>query len=135
MDEQTRQFVRRRAGDRCEYCHLPEAGHEERFSVDHVRPSKHGGDESASNLAFSCLRCNLYKGPNLSGIDPENSKVVLLFDPRRQFWDEHFRWDGARIAGLTPEGRATISVMAMNARERVALRQALILEGHLRLEQ
>jgi len=134
MDDQTRQFVRLRAKSRCEYCHLPQAGHDERFSVDHVRPRKHGGDDTVENLAFSCLRCNLFKGPNLAGIDPDSDQMVPLFDPRRQAWQDHFRWNGPVIVGLTPEGRASVSVMRMNAVERVRLRQALIIEGLLSLE-
>jgi hypothetical protein len=134
MDDQTRQLVRRRAEDRCEYCRSPQAAHDERFSVDHVRPVKHGGDDAPSNLAFCCLRCNLCKGTNLSGIDPNNGKVVLLFDPRRQLWREHFRSIGPLITGQTPEGRATVSVLKMNAPERVRLREALIAEGLLRAE-
>ena len=27
-------------------------------------------------------RCNLHKGPNLSGVDPDTGQVVRLFDPR-----------------------------------------------------
>ena len=135
MDEQTRQFARRRAGDRCEYCHLPQHGHEERFPVDHVRPSKHARDDLVANLAFSCLRCNLFKESNLSGIDPTDRRIVELFDPRRQLWNEHFRWEGARVAGVTPVGRATVSVMAMNAPERIALRHSLIQEGRLSSER
>jgi len=134
MDDQTRQFVRSRAEERCEYCHLPQAGHEERFSIDHVRPVKHGRDDSVSNLAFCCLRCNLCKGTNLSGIDHQSGEVVALFDPRSQSWRQHFRWNGPLIIGQTPEGRATVSVMRMNASERVRLREALIAEGRLPLE-
>jgi hypothetical protein len=135
MDEPTRQFVRRRAEDRCEYCRLPQAGHEERFSVDHIRPVKHGGDNSASNLAFACLRCNLFKGTNLSGIDPQDGQITSLFDPRRQLWRDHFRWNGSLIVGRTPEGRVTVSVMEMNAPERVRLRESLLAEGRLPLEE
>jgi 5-methylcytosine-specific restriction endonuclease McrA len=120
MDAATRQFVRRRAGERCEYCRLPQAGHDERLSIDHVIPSKHGRDDAASNLAFACLRCNLYKGTNLSGIDPMANQVTALFNPRQQAWREHFAWSGALILGQTPVGRATVVVMRMNAPERVS---------------
>jgi hypothetical protein len=131
MDDNTRQLVRQRALHRCEYCRLPQAGHEERFSVDHVRPIQHGGHDSDSNLAYSCLRCNLFKGTNLSGIDPDDGQVANLFDPRHQLWREHFRWNGALIGGTTPQGRATVTVMRMNAPERVRLRESLIAEGRL----
>jgi len=134
MDGQTRQLVRRRANDRCEYCHLPQAGHDERFSIDHIIPIKHGGGESESNLALACLRCNLGKGANLSGIDSISGQIVSLFDPRRHVWHQHFHWNGPLLAGLTPEGRATVSVMNMNAPERVQLRQSLITEGLLMLD-
>jgi len=131
MEAQTRQFIRRRAGERCEYCHLPQSGHDERFSIDHVVPTKHGGDDTTSNLAFCCLRCNLYKGSNLSGIDPFSGQVTSLFDPRRQIWQQHFRWHGPVVAGVTPVGRTTVSVMQMNAPERVQLRATLNVEGLL----
>jgi hypothetical protein len=131
MDGQTRQFVRHRANNRCEYCHLPQAGHEERFSVDHVIPIKHGGEDTTSNLALACLRCNVHKGTNLSGIDPISGQIVPLFDPRKQVWQEHFGWNGPVVTALTPEGRATIAVLLMNAPERVQLRQALLVEGLL----
>jgi 5-methylcytosine-specific restriction endonuclease McrA len=67
MDESSRQLVWDRAAHRCEHCHLPQTGHEERFSIDHVRPRKHGGDDSVENLALSCLRCNLFKGTDFRG--------------------------------------------------------------------
>jgi hypothetical protein len=40
-------------------------------------------------LALACCYCNRYKGPDLSGIDPNSGEVVPLFHPRRQQWDEH----------------------------------------------
>jgi hypothetical protein len=131
MDGATRDFVRRRAGQWCEYCHLPQKGHDERFSIDHIVPIKHDGDDSSDNLALSCLRCNLHKGTNLSGIDAISGLVVLLFHPRRHVWSEHFQWNGPIIIGLTPEGRATATVLEFNAPERVQLRRALLSEGKL----
>jgi hypothetical protein len=134
MDDQTRQIVRHRAQYRCEYCHLPQAGHDERFSVDHIRPTKHGGNDALSNLALSCLRCNLYKGSNLTGIDPQDGTVVPLFDPRRDNWLQHFHWNGPFITSETSTGRTTIQVMGMNSSARVQLRRTLIAEGLLRLD-
>jgi len=40
---------------------------------------------------------------------------VRLFHPRSDDWAEHFELDGARIAGNTPVGRATVQVLSMNA--------------------
>jgi hypothetical protein len=36
MDAALRQFVIERAGDRCEYCHLPQDFSELRFHVEHI---------------------------------------------------------------------------------------------------
>jgi hypothetical protein len=134
MDDSTRQLVRDRAQNRCEYCHLPQAGHDERFSLDHVIARKHQGPDTPENLALCCLRCNLHKGTDLTGIDPLTRALVPLFNPRRQVWSEHFRWDGAIVSGTTKTGRTTMSVLRMNAPERVRLRTALLSEGKLRLD-
>jgi len=83
-DETTRQTVRERAKNRCEYCLLPESVSPVSFHVEHIRARQHGGDDQLDNLALACDRCNLYKGPNLTGIDPECNEVVPLFHPREQ---------------------------------------------------
>src|SRR5438552_13403666 len=113
MDEQLRKLVHRRAQERCEYCHPPQAGHDERFSIDHVIPRKHGGKDEAANLTLCCLRCNLFKGSNLSGIDPVTNQIVTPLNPRRDDWTVHFRWKGADLVSLTPVERATIAVLSM----------------------
>jgi hypothetical protein len=134
MDAASRQLILTRAGERCEYCHLPQSGHDERFSIDHVIPRKHGGDDALANLALSCLRCNLHKGTNLTGIDPVSAAVVELFNPRRDAWNAHFAWDGPAIVGLSPVGRATMEVLRMNAAPRWHLRRALLAEGLLQTD-
>jgi hypothetical protein len=65
---------------------------------------------------------NLLKGTNLTGIDPETSQIVALFHPRQQLWAGHFAWLGIYIAGISPTGRATVRVLAMNGRHRLQLR-------------
>lgn len=134
MAESTLLYVRRRANNRCEYCHLPQVGHEERFSVDHVIAKQRLKDDSTDNLALSCLRCNLFKGPNLSGLDPADKSIVTLFNPRGQNWSDHFQWNGPILVGRTPVGRATIMTLRMNAPQRVRLRRALLDEGVLLLD-
>src|SRR5207249_11931104 len=57
------------------------------------------------NLALACDRCNFYKGPNLSAIDPVSGQVVTIFNPRQQEWTEHFRDDEFCIIALTPVDR------------------------------
>jgi hypothetical protein len=61
----------------------------------------------------------------LTGIDPIGGKVAPLYHPRLDEWDKHFRMEGASIEGITPIGRATVRVLAMNDARRVELRAAL----------
>lgn len=63
MDAATRNLVRRRAGDRCEYCGLrQELSPLAALHMEHVRPKKHGGSDDPDNLALACVDCNLHKG-------------------------------------------------------------------------
>lgn len=131
MDAGLRTLVCQRAGDRCEYCRLRQDHSPLSLQIEHIIAKQHGGNDDPGNLALSCDRCNAYKGPNLSGIDPETNQLVSLFNPRTQNWQEHFFLDGAMIAGLTPIGRATLRVLNMNAPRRVRLRAALLAQGEL----
>jgi len=123
------QEVRSRAGGRCEYCHFPEAYYPAPYEIDHVIALKHGGPTVLSNLALACLRCNGFKGPCIASLDPRTQKLVPLYNPRRHKWRRHFRWEGAQIRGMSPIGRATIRLLAMNAPEALRARQALMDEG------
>jgi hypothetical protein len=134
MDQATKDEVRQRAAGRCEYCHLPEAQVVTPFQIEHVVAKQHRGQDTLGNLAFACLRCNLHKGPNLTGIDTKTKKIIKLFNPRRHKWERHFRWQGAVVVGKTAMGRTTVEVLAMNDPERVALRQEMIAQGLLVLE-
>ena len=81
------------------------------------------------NLALCCGRCNRYKGPNLSSIDPVTNQMVFLFNPRTDVWSEHFGWEGARVVGVTAVGRATVALLNMNHPDDVAIREELIADG------
>lgn len=130
MNASKRRRVRQRAGDRCEYCRLlQEYEPFYRFHVEHVIARQHGGSDATTNLALACHHCNHHKGTNLSGIDPRTAGIVPLFHPRRQNWRRHFRLSGARIVGRTACGRATVFVLAMNARDRRELRMEMIADG------
>jgi hypothetical protein len=131
MDEGIRQEVVRRAKGLCEYCRLPQEHVLTPFQIEHVIARQHGGPDRLGNLAYACLRCNLHKGPNLTGIDPRTKKVTRIFNPRRHRWPRHFRRDGALLIGKTAVGRTTVRVLAMNDPDRVALRQELIDQGLL----
>ena len=92
--------------------------------VEHILPRKHGGSDDLDNLALACIDCNLHKGSNVAGFDPETGQLAELFHPRRQLWQEHFEHRGAMIVGKTSVGRVTIEVMQLNAEERLQLRMA-----------
>ncbi len=129
MDTALRELVRRRAGDRCEYCGIPrEATPLIPFHVEHIIARQHDGAAHPDNLALACDRCNAYKGPNLSGVDPDTGEIVSLFHPRAHVWTDHFVFREGEIFGLTPTGRATAQLLHMNARRRVELRKEWLKE-------
>ena len=129
MDAAPEKRVWHPAGGRCEYCRLPQDASHVPFEIDHVRPRKHHGRSVAGNLALSCVYCNAYKGPNLSGIDPMTNRVTVLFHPRRHKWAYHFRYEGGTLMGRTATGRATIDVLRINLPNLVAIREVLIEDG------
>jgi hypothetical protein len=123
MDRALRGLVRRRAAGRCEYCRIAETADPlYTFHVEHIIALQHGGETVADNLALSCHHCNLHKGPNLAGIDPETGTMVALFHPRHDVWADHFEENGGRVVGRTPAGRVTVYVLEMNVNERIELR-------------
>jgi len=130
MDAAVRKLVRERAGDRCEYCRLPQDAVDAKFHVDHAVAQQHLDeiDDQPDGLALACDRCNFCKGTNLSSIDPATGDIVLLFNPRQDTWEDHFRKDGPQIVGLTPIGRATVRLLQMNAKHRMELRTWIIEE-------
>jgi len=130
VSDALRQQVRERAGQRCEYCRLPDSLPPlESFHIEHIVARQHGGETVLDNLAWACHRCNRHKGPNLTGIDPITKDIVPLFHPRRLIWTGHFSLRGIELIGLTPSGRATVVLLQMNAARRLERRGELIRLG------
>jgi hypothetical protein len=129
MKKSLERLVWRRADSSCEYCRTPQKLDASPFQIDHIIGEKHGGPTNEANLALCCLACNLFKGPNIAGIDRDTQSLTRLFHPRVDVWQDHFRWEGPRLCGLTGIGRTTIEVLAINEPSRVAIRAALIAEG------
>jgi hypothetical protein len=121
--------VRQRAAGRCEYCRLPQEATSVPFEIDHIISEKHDGPTIESNLANACWYCNSFKGSDISGLDPATGKLTPLFNPRRQRWSRHFRWDGPLLVGRTAIGRTTIRVLQINCEEALTLRASLMDEG------
>ena len=122
MDAALRQFVRRRADNHCEYCALPQEREPLRFHIEHILPRQHGGTDIPDNLALAGHHCNLRKGTNLSGLDPESGALTRLFHPRQDAWDDHFTLHDGEITGRTTIGRATMRLLKMNEGGRLELR-------------
>ena len=132
MDRATRDFVRQRAGLRCEYCQLPQSSMPlVTFHIEHIYAQQHLTDDSLENLALACPDCNRMKGPNLTTIEPATRQIVVLFHPRTDAWGDHFRFEGPIVIHRTEIGRATIRLLQMNSAERVELRTILFENGEL----
>lgn len=116
--------VRARAGDRCEICRMHQALQGATFHVDHVVPRSRGGSDEEDNLALCCPTCNLHKSDRTQLSDPDSSGVVPVFHPRRDRWEDHFRWDRYRMVGLTGIGRAAIFAFDLNHPRRLLIREA-----------
>lgn len=120
-----RRLVEERAKYRCEYCLLPANLSFFSHEIDHIIAEKHEGKTEVNNLAYTCWRCNRYKGTDLGSFDPQTGDFCLLFNPRTQEWDEHFEVNNFQILGLTAIGRTTVKLLQLNNDERIAERERL----------
>lgn len=109
-----RRLVIERAGNRCEYCGLAQAGQSATFHIDHIVPFAAGGETRANNLALACVSCSLRKSARQTAQDPQTGEEASLYNPRQQRWNEHFLWEDVHVIGLTPIGRATVAALYMN---------------------
>ena len=126
-----RRFVSARASGRCDYCRIPLEFDDSPASVDHIIAMKHRGQTVAENLAFACFHCNNFKGDNIAGLDPLDSSLTRLFNPRIDHWTDHFRFNRGEIVPLTTIGRTTLYVANMNAVVRVMARRLLMATGDI----
>jgi hypothetical protein len=108
---------------------LPAEADELPFHVEHVIARQHGGNDELPNLCWSCSRCNLYKGPNIAGLDRVTDNLTALYNPREQAWNSHFALQNSHIIGTTDVGRTTAQLLHMNDSERVELRRDLLVRG------
>jgi hypothetical protein len=128
FSDATRAAVVARAGQRCEYCHLPTRGQVATFPIDHLTPRSEGGPTSLANLALACPHCNGRKWKYRDGTDPLSGETVPLFNPRTDLWSDHFQWsdkEPGTVQGKTVCGRATIARLQMNHPDLRAIRQLL----------
>jgi len=128
----TRDLVKSRAKHRCEYCRIPEAEFVAAvgFQVEHVTPRKILRARGLQlfdpkYLAFSCPRCNSFKGTQTHGTDPQSRLQCPLYDPRSQRWHHEFLpMPSGHILGKTPVGRTTKDALKLNTLADVLLNRA-----------
>jgi hypothetical protein len=126
-----RRIVITRAKQCCEYCVSQVKFATESFSVEHIIPRIKEGKTELDNLALSCQGCNNFKHTKTEGLDPITGKVVPLFHPRQQAWQDHFAWDDdyTLIVGITPTGRATVTYIPQVELENLKFLQLFQREG------
>lgn len=135
MSEYVPQKLRRKVIERskgiCEYCYTQAAFSSQPFAIEHIIPVVTGGKTILSNLAFSCQGCNGHKYTHTAALDPVTRKIVPLFHPRRQKWNDHFTWNNnfTLIIGQTPVGRVTVELMQLNREGCVNIRRAVYTLG------
>jgi hypothetical protein len=129
-----RRLVSLRANGRCEYCRLPLEFDDSPASLDHIIARKHRGHTDAENLAYACYHDNNYKGDNIAGLDPLDSALTRLFNPRIDDWHEHFGFHQGEIVPRTPIARTTLYVLNVNAPVRVMARRLLMAAGDMEPE-
>ena len=61
VPESIKKVVAARAQDICEYCRSQGTFATERFTVEHIKPRKLGGESILENLAWACFGCNGHK--------------------------------------------------------------------------
>lgn len=131
ISESLRRLVAERAAYRCEYCLIHEEDSYSTHQVDHIISRKHGGRSSTDNLAYSCFRCNVWKGTDIGSLNPSTGEFSRLFHPRRHRWEDHFVLRDFRIEPLTDEGEATVRLLKLNLDKRVVERKLLAAIGRL----
>lgn len=127
ISKSIRATVIQRASACCEYCLSQARFSPSPFSIEHILPVFKGGTDELSNLALSCQACNNHKFTHTQALDNITGRVVLLYNPRQNFWNQHFVWTEkySIIMGISPIGRATVEKLQLNRSSVVNLRQAL----------
>jgi HNH endonuclease len=108
--------IAERARYRCEYCHTPQIVTAQTFHIDHIVPQVLGGQTQLNNLCYACPHCNLHKSDRIQAHDPRTGRLVRLFNPRPDHWDEHLRWSTTytRLLPRTAIARATVAALDLN---------------------
>jgi len=131
VSKHLRDKIAKEALHRCGYCLTDQRISGAQMQVEHIIPQIKNGLSEVQNLWLSCAWCNSYKGTKTEAIDPDSGVQVLLFNPRRQNWFEHFTWDsqGVQIIGITSIGRATVEALKLNNKYIIPARKLWVIAG------
>jgi hypothetical protein len=129
ISKSLRKKVKERAAYRCEYCLVHEDDMFFSFHMEHIISVKHGGKSVLENLANACSICNENKGTDLGTYISNSKRLIRLFNPRIDKWNNHFDINDGEISAKTKRGEATINVLDLNHPDRIILRRLLIMSG------
>lgn len=123
-----REAVMLRAKKCCEYCKSQDKYSPTAFTIDHVLPESLDGTSDFENLAYACFLCNRLKSNKLKFFDTLSERWIPLFNPRKDFWNEHLSWnqDATKIIGITKIGRGTVTELKLNREKLVEYRSCII---------
>ncbi len=120
-----KEAIAKRAGFRCEYCHLPDKVSFYNFHIDHIKSLKHGGLSDIDNLAYCFPDCNYSKGSDI-GSATKKDELVRFFNPRKDDWHEHFYLKDGMISSRTEIANVTEHIFKFNELDRLIFRRQLI---------
>ncbi len=131
IPKRLRRIVAEQSRYRCGYCLSPESILGMAMVIDHLTPQSRGGLTEEKNLWLACAPCNTYKADRVFAADPESRRVVRIYNPRYQAWQDHFTWTdgGILIMGKGTIGRATVESLRLNRKKLVRARQLWIIAG------
>jgi HNH endonuclease len=135
VSAELRRQVEERAGNTCEYCLMQARDTFFGCQVDHIIAEKHRGLIELENLALACAVCNRAKGTDIASLVPGTDRLVRLFNPRVDRWDDHFQIcaESLQIEPLSETGVVTANLLGFNEIERILERQSLVQIGRFPL--
>ena len=125
ISRQLQAKIRVQAKNRCGYCLLPQNLNPTLLEIEYIQPIADGGTDAEENLWLACRECNSHKSIKTFGFDEKSGKLIRLFNPRKQNWSRHFKFndDKTEIIGKTACGRATVEALKLNNEILVSVRR------------
>ena len=126
LNSELRRLVATRANFLCEYCLIHEKDTAFGCAVDHIISLKHDGSSDDDNLAYACVFCNRFKGSDIGSIIWRTRDFIRFYNPRTDYWFQHFRLQDSVLQPLTEIGEVTARILGFNDSDRLLERQILI---------